>query len=399
MLIDPRIERLADVLVRYSTRVKKGDLVTITGDIAVASPLCNAIYAAVLRAGAHPFVYPRSEDHHELQLTHASDEQLTHTNPILQHIYNTADVQISFWAEQNTKYLSKFDPRRVALAQQGRKPLMLTFMKREVLGDAPGGLRWVGTQYPTNAAAQDAEMSLTQYADFVFRAGLLHLPDPVAAWQQIHTTQQRACDWLQSKKSLHFFVPPHDNHDGTDLRVDASKGIWENCSGQSNFPDGEIFCGPTLPPDGLGADGHVNYTFPAVYQGHEVHRVRLKFKAGRVVDASASKGEDFLIKMLDQDPGARNMGEIAIGTNYAISDFTKNTLFDEKIGGTFHAAVGAGYPKTGNSNESGLHWDMVCDLRQHTTKEGKPLPGGTISADNEPFHKNGRFLPKDWPGN
>jgi aminopeptidase len=394
---DPRIDKLADVLVRYSTRVKKGDVVTITGEPS-AAPICNAVYAAVLRAGGHPFVYPRSEDLNELMLTHASDEQLTHTNPILKHIYDTVDVQISFWAEQNTKYLSRFDPRRVALMQQGRKPLMLTFMRREVLGDKPGGLRWVGTQYPTNAAAQDAEMSLTQYSEFVFRAGLLHLPDPVAAWTKIHETQQRVCDWLQPRKELRFVVPPHDGHDGTDLRVDVSKGIWENCSGQSNFPDGEVFCGPTLPPAGFGVEGHVNYTFPAVYQGHEVQRVRLVFKGGRVVDASAGKGEEFLFKMLDQDAGARNLGEIAIGTNYAIEEFTRNTLFDEKIGGTFHAAVGAGYPKTGNSNESGLHWDMVCDLRRRTTAAGQVLPGGTIAADGEVFHRDGAFLIPGAPG-
>ena len=150
----------------------------------------------------------------------------------------------------------------------------------------------------------------------------------------------------------------------------------------------EVFAGPQ------GVDGHVNYTFPAVYNGREVEGVRLKFKAGRVVDASAKKNEDFLIKMLDQDQGARNLGEIAIGTNYGITGFSRNTLFDEKIGGTFHAAVGAGYPDSGNSNESGLHWDMVCDLRP-----GAGRSGGTIEADGEIFHRDGKFTKPGWPGN
>ncbi|MDX2018310.1 MAG: aminopeptidase [Planctomycetota bacterium] len=383
---DPRIDRLADVLVRYSTRVKKGDLVSISGELS-ASPMVNALYAAVLRAGGHPFVYPRSEDQIELLLTHGSDEQISFTNPILQFIYDKVDVSIGIWAEQNSRYLSRFDPKKLALHAQGRKPLMATFMRREVLKDQPGGLRWVGTQYPTQAMAQEAEMSLAQYADFVYRAGLLHLPDPVAAWQAVHERQQRVVDFLSTKKVLRFRVPPHDGHDGTDLTVQVgAPAKWINCSGQENFPDGEVFAGPQ------GVDGHVNYTFPAVYNGREATGIRLVFKGGRVVDASATKGEDFLFKMLDQDPGARTLGEIAIGTNYGITDFSRNTLFDEKIGGTFHAAVGAGYPVSGNSNESGLHWDMVCDLRKRGT-----LPGGTIEADGAVFHKDGRFLDPSFP--
>jgi aminopeptidase len=233
-------------------------------------------------------------------------------------------------------------------------------------------------------------MSLSQYADFVFRAGLLHLPDPVAAWGQIHERQERVREYLQTKKAVRFRVPRTDSNDGTDLTVDVdpTKSTWINCAGHENFPDGEVFTGPQ------NVTGHVNYTFPAVYQGREVHGVRLAFRDGRVVEASATKSEDFLIQMLDQDAGARNLGEIAIGTNYSITDFSRNTLFDEKIGGTFHAAVGAGYPESGNRNESGLHWDMVCDLR-----EGNGRPGGTIEADGEVFHKNGKFLRPGWPGN
>ena len=148
-----------------------------------------------------------------------------------------------------------------------------------------------------------------------------------------------------------------------------------------------MFTGPQ------GADGHVNYTFPAVYQGREVEGVRLVFKGGRVVDASAKKNEEFLIKMLDQDAGARTMGEIAIGTNYSIKDFSKNTLFDEKIGGTFHAAVGAGYPESGSKNESGLHWDMVCDLRGLGGR-----PGGVNEADGKVISRDGKFVDAGWPG-
>ena len=183
---------------------------------------------------------------------------------------------------------------------------------------------------------------------------------------------------------------PTGRHDGTDLRVNVDGSTWINCSGLNNFPDGEVFAGPK------GVDGHVNYTFPAVYNGREVEGVRLVFKGGRVVEASAKKGEDFLIQMLDQDAGARVLGEIAIGTNYAIKRHSKNILFDEKIGGTFHAAVGAGYPESGSSNESGLHWDMICEMRPNTEKG---WAGGTIEADGQLFHRDGKFLTAGWPGN
>lgn len=382
---DPRLEKLADVLVRYSTGVKKGDLVVIAAD-ALAMPAIGAIFAACVKVGANPFWWPVSETLTEALLTHGTDEQIRFASPILQHQIETVDVRIALWAQQNTKYLGKMDPKKSALLQQARRPFLKRFMERA----AAKSLRWCGTQFPTHAAAQDAEMSLAQYEDFVYRAGLLHLADPVAAWQKIHERQECVREFLQTKRVLRFRVAPVGGNDGTDLTVDVNpaKSVWINCAGHENFPDGEVFTGPQ------GVDGHVNYTFPAVYNGREVEGVRLKFKAGRVVEASARKNEDFLIQMLDQDPGARNLGEIAIGTNYGITGFSRNTLFDEKIGGTFHAAVGAGYPETGNTNESGLHWDMVCELRP-----GVGFPGGTIEADGEVFHRGGRFVQVGWPGN
>jgi aminopeptidase len=375
---DPRILKLADVIVRYSTRIRKGDLVQIHAEPA-AMPLIEAVYEAVVRAGGNPYWTTRSEQLQELMLLHGTEEQLRFLSPIETHRVETIDVHIGLWADLNTKFLGKMDPARVAMMQSARKPVMKRFLERA----AEGTLRWCGTQFPTMGAAQDAEMSLRQYEDFVYGAGLLHLPDPVKAWEAISERQQRVCDFLASKKSLRFRAPALSGDDGTDLTVniDPARARWVNCAGRENFPDGEVFTGPQ------GVDGHVNYSFPAVYQGREVEGVRLAFKGGRVVDASARKNEEFLIKMLDQDQGARSLGEIAIGTNYGITDFSRNTLFDEKIGGTFHAAVGAGYPESGNTNESGLHWDMVCDLRK----------GGTIEADGEVFHRDGRFLKDGWP--
>ena len=251
-------------------------------------------------------------------------------------------------------------------------------MKRLLERAAQKELRWTGTQYPTTGSAQDAEMSLYEYEDFVFRAGLLHLPDPVAAWKVLSEKQQRLADFLNTKKEIRVIGKE------TDLRVAVEGRRWVNCDGHENFPDGEVFTGPIE----TATEGTIRYTFPAVYQGRECHDIVLTFKAGKVVDARASKGEEFLFKMIDQDTGGRILGEFAIGTNFGITNYTKNTLFDEKIGGTCHAALGAAYPETGGTNESGLHWDMVCDLRQ---------PGCQILADGEPILVEGRFLNTGWP--
>lgn len=382
----PVYDRLAEVLVVYSTRVKKGDLVLIGGD-PVALPAIRAVYRRVLEAGGHPVWQPKSEELMDDLLECGAIEQIEYVSPLAVHAMEAADVSIDFWADLNTRSATRVAPERVAAKQRARRPVMQRGIERL----AEGSMRWCGTQYPTLGSAQDAEMSLRQYERFVFEAGLLHLPDPVAAWKAVHERQERVREFLQTKTELRFCAPAADGHDGTDLRVNVepSKATWINCSGDSNFPDGEVFAGPQ------GVEGHVNYTFPAVYNGREVEGVRLAFRDGRVVDASARKNEDFLMAMLDQDEGARRLGEIAIGTNYGITEFTRNTLFDEKIGGTFHAACGAGYPESGNSNESGLHWDMVCDLRPD---EERGVGGGTIEADGAVFHRYGRFLIDGWDG-
>ena len=370
---DPRIEKLADVLVSYSTGVRRGDLVRIGGGI-VSRPLIAAVYRAVLRAGAHPHVQMAPDECAELLLSEGSDDQIRFENPVTQYEVERIDVAIGIWGDENTKALSQTDPQRQALKSQARKKYLDTFLKRA----AEGKLRWVGTQFPTQAAAQDAEMSLRAYEDFVFRAGLLHHPDPAAAWREISARQQRLVDYLQGKSEIRFVTPQ-----GTDVRLGVAGRTWINCDGHENFPDGEVFTGPIED----ATDGIVCYSFPAVHGGREAEGIRLTFRAGRVVEATATKGEQFLRAMLDQDEGARILGEVAIGTNYAIQRYSKNTLFDEKIGGTFHAALGAAYPESGGRNESGLHWDMVCDLRQ----------GGQILVDGKVISRDGRFLDDSFP--
>ncbi len=393
---DPRLDKLACVLVRYSTNVQPGQLVRIAGD-AVGLPLIEAVYEEVLRAGGHPMVRLSTQAMQDAFFELANDDQLEHMNPLLVPEIETIDAAIGLWADTNTKAMSQVDPAKQGKVSTARRPYMDRFFDRA----AKGQLKWTGTQYPSDAAAQDAEMSLKQYADFVFRAGYLHLDDPAAMWMKISKQQQKVVDFLNGKKYLHFTA-----NNGTDLHLDVEGMTWVNCDGHENFPDGEVFTGPNLnagpnSPSPGGVNGVVHYSFPAVHHGREVHDIVLTFENGKVVDAQASKNQDFLIAMLDQDEGARRLGEIAVGTNYAITDYTKNTLFDEKIGGTFHAAVGAGYPETGNSNASGLHWDMVCDLRPRELADGTPDPktGGALTADGEVFSQNGKFVFDGWPGN
>lgn len=370
---DQRLDKLADVLVGYSCAVKKGDLCRLTGDVA-ALPLLEALYEKIVRAGGHALIFMGSDAMGDTFYRYASDEQLTYVSPLQTFLVEKIDCSFGLWGGQNTKSLTNVDPRKQALASQARKPFLKRFLERA----AEGKLRWVGTQYPTHSAAQDAEMSLREYEDFVFRAGLLHLADPVAAWQQISQRQQRLVDFLNTTREIRIVGQD------TDLRLGVQGRRWINCDGHENFPDGEVFTGPIED----AVDGTIRYSFPAVHGGREVHDIRLTFKAGKVVDASATKGQEFLLAMLDQDAGARTLGELAIGTNYAIQQYTRNTLFDEKIGGTCHAALGQAYPETGGKNESGLHWDMVCDLRQ---------PGCRLEADGKTILEAGKFVDATWP--
>ncbi len=374
---DPRLDKLADVLVNYSTGVQPGWLVRISAE-PIATPLVEAIYQAVVKAGGHPMVRLTPQSLSNTFFKHATDDQLTYLNPVAKFEIETINASIGLWADVNTKAMSNVDPKKQGKSYAARKPIMDIFMHRA----ASGELKWAGSQFPTQASAQDAEMSLEEYADFVFKAGHLDKPDPAAEWRKISAAQQKVVDYLTGKKEIRFQAPSASgaaSGGGTDLLVNVEGMTWINCDGHENFPDGEVFTGPNLnAPDG-GTNGVVHYSFPAVHHGREVHDIVLTFEKGRVVDAKASKNLDFLLAMLDQDPGARSLGEIAIGTNYSITRYTKNTLFDEKIGGTFHAAVGAGYPETGNTNTSGLHWDMVCDLRPDTSGGG----GGTITVDGE----------------
>ncbi len=363
---DPRIKKLADLLVNYSVKVQPGQWVLITSHI-IAEPLANEVLRAVLEAGGLPQILMSSDDLVETDLRYSSDEQLTWISPVVKTIYEEVDVMIALRGAENTRSLTNIDPKKQQIQAQARQELMATYMKRSAEGD----LKWTLTQYPCPAYAQDADMSLSEYQDFVHSATYTDQDDPVSEWERIHNEQQKVVDWLNGKKEVTVKSP------NVDLSLSIEGRTFINSDGTRNMPSGEVFTGPVED----SANGWVEYTYPAIEKGKEVSGIRLEFKDGKVVKASAEKNEDFLLAMLDSDDGARYLGEFAIGTNYGIQKFTKSILYDEKIGGSFHMAVGFGIPETGSKNVSSIHWDMICDVREDSE----------IHVDGELFYKDGKF--------
>jgi aminopeptidase len=363
---DPRTEKLADLLINYSISVRPGDRVIIRS-WTPAEPLLNVLYGRVLAAGGYPFLDLKFPDTEKLLFDHASDEQLSHISEIEQLAADTFEAVILLRGEANTKALANVSPQKLMLARQAEAPLMQRVMQRTAAGE----LKWVSALFPTNAYAQDAHMSLEEYEDFVYRACMPDEDDPVGYWRGVEARQARIIEWLKGREQVHILGPD------TDLRLSIAGRRFMNSCCHHNVPDGEIYTGPVED----SAVGHAYFSYPAIYQGHEIAGVRLWFEDGRVVKATAERDELFLHAGLNADPGASYLGEFAIGTNEGISRFTGQILFDEKIGGSFHLALGNSYPQTGGRNRSVIHWDLISDLRH----------GGEIRVDGELLYKDGNF--------
>ena len=364
---DQRAEVLAHILVRYSTKVKNGDVCVIQSST-TAEPLVQAVYEQVLRAGGLPVMQLTTEEAAAALYELAGEEQLDWVPPPAVWAAESADVRIGVMADPNTRALSQADPKKQSRVQKARKPLLETVMRRAAAGEH----RWALTLFPTHAYAGEAGMSLSRYEDFFYAACLTGDPDPVTAWQRQSDRVKRLAAWMEGRQEVHIQGP------GTDIRLNVAGRNFIAATGEHNMPDGEFFTGPVED----SVEGEVAFSFPATYGGREVSGVRFRFEGGKVVDASAEAGEAFLLEMLDTDEGARRLGELGIGTNYGIATGTKEILLDEKIGGTVHMAIGMSYPETGGQNDSAVHWDMVCDLRQ----------GGSIVVDGEELQRDGRFL-------
>ena len=365
-MFDPRIAKLADTLVNYSTEVQPGEWVHIRSGTE-AMPLLTEVVHYVVRAGGHPTIELTSDDLDEAFLTHASQEQLEWVSPLNEVYAEKIDVRIAIRSASNTRSLTGIAPDKQRIFQSSQRPMRKRWMERT----AEGTHRWVGTLFPCAAYAQEADMSLRDYEDFVYAATFADQPDPVKCWTDIHDMQQRLVDWLVGKEQV-VVRGPH-----IDMTLSIKDRIWINSDGKRNMPSGEIFTGPVED----SVNGSVKFTYPAIRDSREVEGIELQFRDGKVVSARADKNEEYLLSQLDSDAGSRYLGEFAIGTNYRIQRFTKSILYDEKIGGTLHMALGVGYPETGSKNESSVHWDMICDMRQESE----------ILVDGELFYKDGEF--------
>ena len=363
---DPRVERLAKILVGYSTEVKEGETVSIDGESG-AEPLLMAVYEEVLMAGGNPILNVSLDGQSASYYKHASDAQLDWVSPVSEWLLDNVDVRIAIGASANTRELSAVPPERQMRRQAATGELLGRAMERS----AKGEFRWCYTLYPTNAYAAEAEMSLADYEDFYYGACLADDGDPLTAWKRASEETVRLAEWIEGHREVRVVAP------GTDITLGIEGRKFIPCDGRHNMPDGEFFTGPVED----SVEGEVSFHLPATIGGREVAGVRLRFESGKVTDASAERGEEFLISMLDTDDGARRLGELGIGTNYGIERGTRSILLDEKIGGTVHLAVGASYPETGGENESAVHTDLVCDLRT----------GGRIEVDGELLQEDGVF--------
>jgi aminopeptidase len=371
-LSDPRVAKFAKVLVEHSARIVPGDRVLIEGTTA-AEPLIRELYAQILEKGGHPHpvigfpgMVPFMQE--DMYLTYARDTQLDFVPTFYKYAYDQFESRIRIHSATNTRATTGLDPLKV----QRRARAISSITESQMRRGAEGVFKWVTTLYPTDGYAQDAGLSLQQYEDFVFGAVHAHEEDPIAYWNSTAAGQQKAIDWLAGKSQVVMRGP------NVDLTLSILGRKFMNSVGLFNMPDGEIYTGPVEE----SVNGWVKFTYPAIYGGVAVEGAELTFSRGRVDQARAEKNQDYLIKMLESDAGSRYIGEFAIGTNFDINRFTGNILFDEKIGGTFHMALGAGYPETGSHNKSAIHWDMICDLR--TDSE--------ILVDGELFYKNGKFV-------
>ena len=304
----------------------------------------------------------------ETFIKYANNEQLEYIDKMSELEVETADVMIFIGAPTNIKSMASADSAKLAKRSKATHPILSKRLNRS----ANGELRWVIADYPTNALAQEANMSLEEYSDFLLKSCYLDLENPAQKWREIDKEQKRIAEILNKTTKIRYVGK------NTDITFSTLNRTWVPCSGNLNFPDGEIFTSPVED----SASGTIYFDFPQNYHGSTAKEVYLTLENGKVIEAHAQTGNEFLQDMLNMDEGSRFVGEIAIGTNDRIQNVTGNILFDEKIGGSIHMALGASYPEAGGKNQSGLHWDMIKNMKE----------GGKIYADDKLVYENGKFI-------
>jgi aminopeptidase len=364
---DPRFGRLAELVLAHSVGLKSGQILRIHGPD-VAAPLILALQREGVRRGAFTYTSVELEGLKEILITEGSDAQLDFVSPVELREMDLIDAAITIWSDANTRAFSRLDPERHRRQIAAERKLALRRRDRISRGE----LRWCGTLCPTNAHAQDADMSLSDYEDFVFRACHVLDDDPIGHWRGVAEELSARADELTSVRELRIVG------EDTDLTVAVEGRSWRPAYGLQNMPDGEVYTSPIE----TSVNGTIRFGFPAVFKGREIDDARLRFEDGRVIAAESAGADGFLDALLEMDEGARAVGELAFGLNYEIDRFTRNILFDEKIGGTMHLALGMGFEDLGGRNRSSLHLDLICDLRRD----------GEVYADGELIWKAGRFV-------
>lgn len=367
--MDPFDQKLAALVVRYGVHVSPGDRVVIHGPD-FARDTITAIYIETLAAGGHPRVDLDCSGTEELYYTHASDEQLAFIDPADKFILETYEKFIYLSGDYNTRKLQLVNPERIKAHEQapGRRELSEIFETRFVKGE----MKWILAPYPCQALAQEAGMDFYSYKDFVTKALRLDADDPTEAWRSVEADQERIVQQLKEVETID--VTGKD----TSLTMSTKGRTWVNCAGHENLPDGEVFTGPIED----SVNGSIRFTYPGIFSGKEIEDIYLEFDQGKVVNFDAAKGRDLLENILGIE-GADGVGEFAIGTNYNITKFTKNMLFDEKMGGTLHMALGMGYKDSGSQAMSAIHWDILKDMKE---------PGSEVRADGKPIYAAGEWL-------
>jgi len=360
------LEKYADLLVNYCVDLQPGEKLFVQSTT-LAEPLIREVYRAALKAGGNCDFNMSFREQHRIFYQHADGNQLKHVSPLYQKAIEEYDAYIRIRAPFNLKEDSENDQQKSKLRQGYTKHLNDTYFSRT----ASRSLKRNLCQFPTMAAAQNAGMSLEAYESFIYSACKLYDKDPMASWLEVRKNQQHIVDLLNTKKLVRYVG------EDTDITFQTNGRTWINSDGQTNMPSGEVYTSP----EEEGVNGHITFDYPAIYMGREVERVKLTVKDGYITDWKAEKGKDFLDEIFAID-GTRRFGEAAIGTNYGISRITKNILFDEKIGGSVHMAIGQSYPQAGGKNVSTVHWDMIKDMQS----------GGEIYADGDKIYEDGKFL-------
>lgn len=359
-------EKYAKLLINYSLELKPEEKLIIRGSY-LSAPLIKEAYKEALKVGAYPEIMISIGETSKIYYDYSNEKQLKYISPIQKLAVNEYDAFLNIKSSINLKELQNVDPEKKKIASMAQSEISKIFMKRA----SEGSLKWSLCEFPTYSQAQESGFSLEEYEDFVFSACFLYEDDPVKKWEQIHDEQERIVQFLNKKKNIRYKTKD------TDISFSTEGRIWINSDGKHNMPSGEVF---TTPVEN-SVNGKIRFSYPGIFMGQEIEDISFVVKNGEIIEWNAKKGKKLLDRLFEI-PGTKRFGEAAIGTNYGIKKFIKNMLFDEKIGGTIHMAVGASYPETGGKNQSSVHWDLLADMTE----------SGEIYADNELIYKNGKFI-------